>query len=134
MVPGPPDEPAAPPDDLDPLGRQPGRDVRRLRLGQRLHPPVEPGRVDPSSRPVGRAAVRDPDAEAGRGVQQAHRFRGGDERLGRHAVGQHAGATEPVGVHDGDLRPELGGHQGGLIAARATTENHDACMRLPHST
>ena len=41
-----------------------------------------------------------------------------------HAVGEHRGAAEPVGVHDRDLGAELGGHQGRLVAAGSATDDH----------
>ncbi len=85
----------------------------------------------------GRAlAAADPDAEVGRAVQRRHRARGLDQRLGGHAVGQHAGAAEPVGVGHDDLGAELRGDQGGLIPAGPPSDDRDTrggWLTMPHS-
>ena len=49
--------------------------------------------------------------EDGGVADRRHRAGGGDERLGRDAVGEHAGAADAVPLDDGDLRTELRGDQ-----------------------
>jgi hypothetical protein len=65
-------------------------------------------------------------------VEQRHRVRGLDQRLGRHAVGEDAGAAEPVGVDDGDVGAELGGDQSGLVTAGAAAEDRDSLTWQGH--
>ena len=48
-----------------------------------------------------------------------HHVRTGDEGLGRNAVGEHARATGAVGLDDGDVGVQLGGHQRRLVTAPA---------------
>ena len=59
---------------------------------------------------------------------------GGDERLRRHAVPQHARPADAVAVDDGDLgyvAAAGGGDQRRLIAGGAAADDHDAgCHRL----
>ena len=54
-----------------------------------------------------------------------HQLGGRDQRLAGHAVGEHRRAAQPVGVDDRDLGAELGGDQGGLVAARAAADDDD---------
>ena len=58
-------------------------------------------------------------------VQQGHRVGRLDERLGGHAVGEHAGPAEPVGVDEGHVGAELGRDEGGLVTARPAAEDRD---------
>ena len=51
---------------------------------------------------------------------------GGDEGLGRDAVGEHAGAPDAVALDDGDLGTELRGDQRGLVAGRSAADDDDA--------
>ena len=44
---------------------------------------------------------------------------------GRHDVGEHRGAAEPVALDDGHLGAELRGDERRLVPARATAEDHD---------
>ena len=46
--------------------------------------------------------------------------------LDGHAVGEHADAPDAVALDDGDLGPELGGDQRGLVAGRSAADDHDA--------
>ena len=100
--------------------------------GQPLHPGVDrrrgrrrPGR---DRRRTGRRA-RLASAHVG------HQLGGGDQRLAGHAVGEHRRAAEPVAVDDGHLGAELGRHQGGLVAARSATDDHDTSHAAhPRST
>jgi hypothetical protein len=41
-------------------------------------------------------------------------------------VGEHAGAPDAVPLDDGDVGTELGGDERGLVAGRATADDHDA--------
>ena len=106
-------------DHLDVLGREPGGDVAGLGPGQVGDPLVQAGRVDGGQPAGGDAETRSP-------VEHRHRVGRLDEGLGGHAVGEHAGAAEPVGVDDGDVGTELGRDQGGLVTARAAAEDRDS--------
>ena len=84
-----------------------------------LDPGVHPGEVHADAWPASRRRRR-------RAGPRARRTRaasiidlgGGDQRLGRHAVGQHGRAAQPVAVHHGHLGAELGRDQRRLVAAR----------------
>src|ERR1700734_1562699 len=110
-------------DNPDALGLQMLGDVVRLIRRQGLDPRVEGGRVDPEH---GVAAVGQLQAERGRTAERGHGRRRFDERLARDAVGKHAGAAETVFVDDGYLGSELGGHEGGFIAAWPAAQDRDA--------
>ena len=114
---------------LNPLGGQPAGHVRGLRPGQRLDPGVEPGGVH--GRPgAGRV---EPDAQPGRSVQRGHQAGGRDQRLGRHAVGQHARAAEAVPLHDRDVGAKLRGDQGRFVSPRPAADDDDLRSRLVHA-
>ena len=62
---------------------------------------------------------------------------GGDERLGRHAVGQHAGAAEPVRVDHRDVRHRAG-RPPGRPRSRPGRRRRSRCLAcgwltMPHS-
>ena len=50
---------------------------------------------------------------------------GRDQRLARHAVGEHCGAPGPIGIHDGHSGSQLRSHERGLIAPGPRAHNHD---------
>ncbi len=75
------------------------------------------------------SSMRDVEAEAVGAPQLGAHAGRGDERLGRHAVEQHAGATDAVGVDDGDLRDvgaAAGRHQRRLVPGGPAADDHDA--------
>ncbi len=47
-----------------------------------------------------------------------------DQGLAGHAVGEHRGAADAVGVDDGDVGPELGRHQRCFVPAGTATDHH----------
>ena len=106
----------------DLLAQQLGADIGGLRAGQGLDAVVDLGERD--------LGVLDTDVETqARGPAQlgAHPG-GGDEGLGRHAVEEHAGPADTVGIHHGhlgDLGPVAGRHQSGLITGRSPADDHD---------
>jgi hypothetical protein len=112
-------------DHLDVLGGDPGGDVAGLSPGQVGDPLVQPHGVDRVQAAAG-------DAEARAPVEQRHRVGGLDEGLGGYAVGEHAGAAEPVRIDDGDVGAELGGDEGGLVAAGAAAEDRDSLAWQGH--
>ena len=63
------------------------------------------------------AAGAEPDPR--RVAQRGDPVAGGDQRLARHAVGEHAGPAEPVAVDHGDLGAELRGDQRRLVTRPA---------------
>ncbi len=109
-------------DNPDALGRQVLGDVVRLVRRQRLDPGVEGGRVHPEHRV---AAVGQLQPERGRAAERGHGRRRLDQRLARDAVGEHAGAAETVLIDDGYLGSELGGHEGGFVAAWPAAQDCD---------
>ena len=71
----------------------------------------------------------DVEAQALGAAQFGAHAGGGDERLRRHAVVEHAGAADAVGVDDRHLRdvPAAGGgDQRRLVARRPAADDHDA--------
>ena len=68
-----------------------------------------------------RALMPDPVGVRERG----HRLAGRDQRLGRHAVGEHAHAPDAVPVDEGHLGLELGGDERRLVAGRAAADDRD---------
>ena len=60
-----------------------------------------------------------------------HQLGGGDQGLARHAVGEHRGAADAVGVDDGDVGAELGGDERGLVAAGAAADDDDVVAWRP---
>ncbi len=90
-----------------------------------LDPLVHRRQVDPDGRAVGG------QAQLGGAVQSTRMPGRGDERLGRHAVVEHAGAAHAVALDDGDLAAVLGGDQRRLVAGRAPTHDHDPGHRRP---
>ena len=123
-LPGPSRRPCSG-DHPDVLGGDPGGDVAGLGPGQVGDPLVQPHGVDRVQAAAG-------DAEAGAPVEQRHRVGGLDQGLGGHAVGEHAGAAEPVRIDDGDVGAELGGDEGGLVAAGAAAEDRDSLAWQGH--
>ena len=79
-----------PGDDPDALAQQPLADVGGLGHRQALDPVVDRGEVE-----VDGGQLRALEAEGGRVADRRHGAGGGDEGLRGHAVGEHAGATEP---------------------------------------
>ena len=67
------------------------------------------------------------------GPEVAHVVGGGDQRLARHAVGEHGRAAEAVALDDGDLGAEVGGDEGGLVATRPPTEDDDTARPRAHA-
>jgi hypothetical protein len=114
-------EPAVPGDDAHALVAEPGMDVGRLRHGQPLDPVVDRRQVEVHGRELGAL-----QAEDGGVAHRCHGTGGGDEGLGRDAVGEHAGPTDAVPFDDGDLGTELRGDQRGLVAGRSAADDHDA--------
>src|SRR5262249_4506308 len=91
------------------------------------------GPAGPPGPGANRAVVAsDPDPESGGPGQVAHGLGGGDEGLGRHAVGQHAAPAEPVGLHHRHPGPELRRDQRSLVTAGAAPEYRDIRARLAH--
>ncbi len=93
---------------------QPGVDVGGLGDGQAADALVDRGDVQADVGQVGAL-----QAEDGGVAHRGHRPGGGDEGLGGHAVGQHAGPAEAVPLDDGDVGAELGGDERGLVAGRS---------------
>jgi len=120
------DQPPLAAHDLDLLVGEPFGDVERLRPGQVLDPLVDGGHVglQGADHPVRAAVVAQP--QVGRLRHDRHADRGGDQRLGRHAVGQHARPAGTVALHHGHVGAELRRDESGLVAAGASTEDHDA--------
>ena len=67
------------------------------------------------------------------GLEVAHVVGGRDERLARHAVGEHRGAAEPVALDHRDLGAEVRGDQGGLVPTGPPTEDDDSARPRAHS-
>ena len=88
--------------------------------GERPDPAVQPRRVDRSP-----ASSCSPSASA-----PSHAWCGpplvDTSVLRRDAVGQHAGAADPVTLDDRDLRTQLDGDQRRLVARRSAAENRDS--------
>jgi hypothetical protein len=104
---------------------EPGRDVGRLVGREPLHAGVDPAQVD---RDRGRRVallVVEVDPELLRGAHVGHQLGRGDQRLARHAVGEHRRAADAVGVDDGDLGAELRGDVCGLVAAGSAADDDD---------
>ena len=118
-------------DDPDALLLEPARDVGGLVGGELRDPGVDPGEVDPDRGGGVTLAVVQHHAELGGVGDLGHHLGGGDQRLAGHAVGEHRGAAEAVGVDDGHVGAELGGHQGGLVPARAAADDDDAIHAVP---
>ena len=71
--------------------------------------------------------------EVGGGLEVGHVVGGGDERLARHAVGEHGRTADAVPLDDGDRGPELGGDEGGLVATGAAPDDDDGRSRRDHA-
>jgi hypothetical protein len=106
-------------DDPHALPLHPVAHVRGLGQRETPHPAVHGRQVDH------RHLVLDANAQLIGIMEGRAGTRGGDERLRRHAVVQHAGAAEPVPFDDRDFGSVLGGHQRRLVARRAATHDHD---------
>jgi len=122
------DQLAATRDQRHALALQASRDIDRL-CGRQLFDAV----VDLRELDLGVLELqRIP--EIGCAAQLGAHAGGRDERLGRHAVPQHAGTADAVGVDDGDVG-DLGaagrGDQCRLIAGRPTADDHDAGCHGP---
>src|SRR6266508_1424187 len=112
-------EPGAPRDELDTGLGQLRRDVAGLGGREPLDAAVHHRRID---RHRVQAARAHPELL---GVPIAgDNVRAGDEGLGRDAVMQYARTAGALGLHDGDFRAQLRGHQRGLVAGRATPDDH----------
>jgi hypothetical protein len=114
-------EPGGARDDPHAFAEQPLADVGGLGHRQALDPVVDRREIE-----VDGGQLRALEAERRRVADRGHGAGGGDEGLRRDAVGEHAGATQPVPLDDGDLGPELCGDQGGLVAGRSPADDHDA--------
>ncbi len=99
-------------------------DVRRLCSSQLLDAVVDHGDVDAHVLPT-RRVRRVPHTERGRSVDLRHDLAGGDQGLGRHAVGQHGGTADAVGVDHGDVGVELGSDERRLVPAGTTAHDDD---------
>ena len=66
------------------------------------------------------------------GLELAHVVGGGDQRLARHAVGEHRGPAEAVALDDGDLGAEVRGDEGGLVPTGPPTEDDDSARPRAH--
>ena len=119
-------------DDLDAFGRDPGRDVPGLGLGQRLDPAVQPLRVGGRAGPGTVSGTGQLDAQVGGAVQHGDRAGHLDQGLGRNAVGEHARATQAVAFGQRHVGPELRGDERGLVAAWPATDNRDPRRSCPH--
>ena len=84
------------------------------------------------NRPVESDRVGD-EAELGAALGEAVQLGGLEQRLGRDAATHEARAAEPVLLDDRRLRAELSGTQGGDVAARPATEDHNI-ERISHSS
>ena len=80
---------------------------------------VDLGQVGHGIRDLVALGVLEVHAQLVGGLELAHVVGGGDERLAGHAVGEHRGAAEPVALDHGDLGPEVGGDEGGLVPTGA---------------
>ncbi len=80
------------------------------------------------------SSILDVEAQVGGAAQFGAHAGRGDERLGRHAVPQHAGAADAVAVDDGDLG-DVGaagrGDQCRLVAGGPAADDHDAGCHAP---
>ena len=72
-------------------------------------------------------------AEVGGGLESTHVVGRRDERLARHAVGEHRSAAEPVALDHGDLGAEVGGDEGGLVPTGSSTEDDDSARPRAHA-
>jgi hypothetical protein len=96
-------------------------------------PLVHGGEVDGDlrlDRLAGVGAAVELHTEFARAADGIRRFGGGDETLGRHDVGDDGGAANACAFDQGDVRAELRTREGGLIAARATSEYSDPLFAL----
>ena len=128
-----PVEPAGATHDPDAVAGQPALDVRRTARAPGPAPAVDPGEVDGDRR----AARTRPkhDAQLGGDLEAGHHLGGGDQRLARHAVGEHRRAADPVAVDDRHVGPQLGGDQRRLVAAGSAADDRHMshgghCSRL----
>ena len=117
------DQLAASRDQLDTHAQQLGGDIHRLFGSERLDPLVDFCQTDL------RVVDVDVETQAGCASQFSAQPRGGDKGLRWHAVAQHRGAADPVGIDDGDAG--YGGtscsrNQCRLVPGRAATEDHNA--------
>ena len=117
-------EATAPPQDGDALVGQPPGDVVGLPIGQLEHALVHRREVDVHhGLGVQRVLAAEPDAELGRLRHPRHHLRGGDQRLGGHAVGEHGRTTQTIGVDQRHLSPELAGDERRFISAGAAADD-----------
>jgi hypothetical protein len=108
-----------------PVGQDLLADVLGLGQGQVAHPGHDRRQVDlvPGHLQPGHPLEVHP--EAGRRLQGVERLGRGQQGLGRDTVPQHAGPAQPLVVDHRDLGPEVGGDQGGLVAARPASDDDD---------
>ena len=78
-------------------------------------------------------AARKPDPQAVRRLHPAHGVGRHDQRLGRHAVPQHAVAAGPLVRDQRDVRLVLGRNKRRLVAGRATADDDDPHTHLVRS-
>ncbi len=89
--------------------------------GEVLDPAVEQHRVD--------RHLRAGQAERIGVVHRRAYLGGGHQRLGRHAVGQHAGAADPVALDDRHLRTEFDSDERRLVACGTAADDRNAHHR-----
>ena len=94
---------------------EPRGDVPALCRREGEHPAVDLGELRHGIRDLVALGVLEVHAEVRRRLELAHVVRGRDEGLARHAVGEHGRTPEAVTLDDGDLGPEVGGDEGGLV-------------------
>jgi hypothetical protein len=106
-------------DEFDPDGPNACRDVGGLRLRQGLHTFVNLRKGNRCLRRI----QRDPQVA---GTAHFGAYTGGrDERLRRHAVPQHAGATDSLRVDERHRSPVLRRHQCCFVPSGSATDDHD---------
>ena len=105
-----------------------GADVAGLRGGEREDAAVDRGRGRRATEAGLAALVVTPHAPRRR-LELGHEVGRRDERLARHAVGEHRGAADAVAVDDGHRGAEVGGDERGLVAPGAAAEDDDGLWR-----
>ena len=111
---------------------EPRGDVLALRRREGEHSAVDLGELRHGIRDLVALGVLEVHAEVRRRLELAHVVRGRDEGLARHAVGEHGRSPEAVALDDGDVGPEVGGDEGGLVPTRPTTEDDDPARPRAH--
>ena len=111
---------------------QAGGDVVALRGGQVEHPRVDLAQVGHGIRDLVALGVLEVHPELVGGLEVAHVVGRGDQRLARHAVGEHRRTAEAVALDDGDLGTEVRGDEGGLVPTGPPTEDDDSARPRAH--